>query len=94
VSDNAFYRLTLKRHAQSVLIEMGAVVRCARHRQVLMRTETQIEPNVAFNRAANWVRDDVGNFLPEDLREAIDEALNRAGKGKDSCPECVREGIA
>ena len=79
----------VQRLAETAAVQTEAVMRCERHNDVLLLNEHGPPEHVVYNVAANWVRDEVGMFLPEDLRGAIRSVLDRAAR--DGCPECARE---
>ncbi len=81
------YLAWVERFAKDALIQAGAVSLCERHADVLLHDGDGGAENAAYNLASIWLKDEVGTFMREDLRDAIRSVLDRAAK--DGCPECA-----
>lgn len=87
MSDN--YLRTIDRLAESALVQARAVSRCTDHESILIYNANAEAERVAFHLASVWLRNEVGFFIQQDLRDAIQKILGRAER--DGCPECSRE---
>jgi anti-sigma factor RsiW len=82
------YLRELDRQAEAAAIQVGAVMRCEHHGNVLLTANVDAEWN-AYKLASLWLAQDGTRFMREDLRDAVEHVLERTVG--DACPECARD---
>jgi hypothetical protein len=83
------YLSRVERQAECALIQVAAVMRCDRHKDVLLFLNADFEvERGAYNFASIWLGQEGTKFMREDLQDAIKSVLGRAAR--EGCPECAR----
>ncbi len=73
---------------RQALVQTGALRACDQHPGVLVHQADDGAETMAFNRACIWIKDRVGSFARDDIRDVIKLAIEESVKGE--CPECTR----